>query len=58
MEEKSKLVSKHFRLSPVDEKILKEAVELGRALNESDALRMAIRQLGESNRFTRKIRAL
>ena len=45
-------------LAPEDEKILKKAVEMGKARNESDALRKAIRMLGESLKFQEKIRAL
>jgi Arc/MetJ-type ribon-helix-helix transcriptional regulator len=36
------------RIARVDKRILKRAVAEGRALNESDAIRVAIRMLGES----------
>ena len=51
-------VSIHARIARVDKKILERAVKEGRALNESDAIRVAIRMLGESLRFTEKVRAL
>ncbi len=44
------------RIARVDKKILERAVKEGRAMSESDAVRVAIRMLGENMEFTGKIR--
>jgi Arc/MetJ-type ribon-helix-helix transcriptional regulator len=45
------------RIARVDKRILRRAVKEGRAMNESDAVRVAIRMLGENMDFTGKVRA-
>jgi len=45
------------RIARVDKKILKKAVAEGRAMNESDAIRVAIRMLGDNMAFAEKVRA-
>jgi Arc/MetJ-type ribon-helix-helix transcriptional regulator len=45
------------RIARVDKKILRRAVKEGRAMNESDAIRVAIRMLGENMDFAKKVQA-
>ena len=45
------------RIARVDKKILRRAVAEGRAMNESDAIRVAIRMLGDNMAFAEKVRA-
>jgi len=55
MAENKKDYPTSIRLSPGDQKILKDTVDLGRARTQADALRKALWMLDESNRFTRQI---
>ena len=51
-------VSVTCRIARIDKKILRQAVREGRAMNESDAIRVAIRMLGDNMKFTEKVRAV
>lgn len=48
MSEKNKRIQQNFRLTEMDRKILKKAVENGCARDQSDALRTAIRMYARS----------